>query len=68
MSTPFKSIPDKEQQEWRIGYDMYIKNMKRVNNEPRPFSEWITDFGYIYDTNKKKKLTKLKRHKPVLII
>jgi len=54
MNTPFKSISYKEQQEWREGYDMYLKNMKRVQNEPRPFSEWITDFGYTYDTNKKR--------------
>lgn len=48
MNTPFKSITEKEQKDWRTGYDMYVENMKRVQNEPRPFKIWITDFGYIY--------------------
>jgi len=54
MNTPFRSLTKQEQKEWREGYDMYLEVMKRVQREPRPFSEWITDFGYIYDINKKR--------------
>ncbi len=46
MNTPFKTLPKEEQQEWREAYDEYKKRMGVLY--PRPFSEWLTDFGFTH--------------------
>jgi len=49
MNKSFKSIPDKEKQGWRDGYDLYVERMNALSQKPRPFKIWLTDFGITHE-------------------
>jgi len=49
MNTPFETLPKEEQQEWQEAYAGYVKRTAEWNiGKTRPFSQWITDFGYTH--------------------
>ena len=46
MGTPFESLDKDIQDYWRKGYKGYVGRMEDEELSPRPFKEWLQDFGY----------------------